>query len=74
MHSRRGGKVRRQESNTLRFASTVHPPRNQLGFAGEEGQKDPGGHGEEVKIPTFGQRVGRQPARQLARGFFSESS
>ena len=71
-------KVRRQESDTLRFASTVHPPRNQLSFAGKEGQEDPGGHGEEVKIthcwpgsgpaasPPAGQGVPQreQPTRQ----------
>ena len=67
-------KVRRQDSNALRFASTVHFPRNQLGFAGKEGQEDPSGHGEEVKIPTVAQAVGRQPARKLARGFLRESS
>ena len=46
------GKVRCQDSNALRFASTVHSPRDQLGFAGKEGQEDPSGHGEEVKIRT----------------------
>ena len=65
-------KVRRQDSNALRFASTVHFPRNQLGFAGKEGQEDPSGHGEESVLgsgPAAGPQAGQGffPGEQLAR-------
>ena len=41
-------KVRRQEGNALRLTGTVHSSHKQLSFAGQEGQEDPSGHGEEV--------------------------
>ena len=67
-------KVCSQQGNTLRFASTVNPSRNQFSFAGEEGQEDTGGHGEEVEITTVGQGMARQPASELAWSFIRKIS
>ena len=66
-------KIRRQESNALRLTSTIHPSHNQLGFAGKEGQEDPGGQGEEVKITTVVPGSG-PTANPLAGHFLNESS
>ena len=52
-----------------RFACSIHPSRNQLSLTREEGEEYSGGHGEEVKVATLGQRVGRQPVRELLRSF-----
>ena len=48
---------------------TIHFPHNQLSLACEEREKYPCGHGEEVKITTVGQEVGRQRVHELGRGF-----